>query len=47
MRTYTAKEIKRVKNSLDEARKEGNAKRITFLEATLRLYTKANKEAKR
>ena len=38
-RTITKKDIARVQESLKEARAQGDAKRISFLEATLRIYT--------
>ena len=38
MKKITKKDIKRVQQSLNEARAQGNAKEITFLEATLRNY---------
>ena len=40
MKKITKKDITRVENSLKDARAEGNAKRITFLEATLAVYQK-------
>lgn len=43
MKKITKKDIERVQQSLNEARAQGDAKGITFLEATLRNYT-ANKK---
>lgn len=40
MKKIIKEDIERVQRSLDEAKKQGNAKRVSFLQATLNIYTK-------
>ena len=47
MKKITKKDIARVEESLREARREGNDKRITFLEATLSRYKKLTAQSKK
>jgi len=38
MKKITKQDIARVERSLEEAKKQGDAKRVSFLQATLNIY---------